>query len=75
MTPGGVGFNQAANVVALGDDANASAANAYSLGQQLAITGWNIVFALALVTWAFGWTGGKLLIEQTYRDANSAAKR
>jgi uncharacterized membrane protein YbhN (UPF0104 family) len=69
VTPGGVGINQAANVVALGHVTDAATANAYSLGQQLAITGWNIVLAVVLVIWAFGWTGGKLLVEQTYRDA------
>ena len=49
--------------------ADAATATAYSLGQQLAITAWNIVFAVVLVVWAFGWTGGKLLVEQSYTDA------
>ena len=48
---------------------DAATATAYSLGQQLAITAWNIVFAVVLVVWAFGWTGGKLLVEQSYADA------
>jgi uncharacterized membrane protein YbhN (UPF0104 family) len=69
VTPGGVGVNQAANVVALGNVTDSATAAAYSLGQQLAITAWNILFALVLVTWAFGWAGGKLLVEQTYADA------
>ena len=69
VTPGGVGINQAANVVALGHVTEPATANAYSLGQQLAITGWNIVLAVALVIWAFGWTGGKLLVEKTIEDA------
>ena len=69
VTPGGVGVNQAANVAALGDVTDAATATAYSLGQQLAITAWNIVFAVVLVVWAFGWTGGKLLVEQSYSDA------
>jgi uncharacterized membrane protein YbhN (UPF0104 family) len=69
VTPGGVGVNQAANVVALGSVTDSATATAYSLGQQLAITAWNIVFALVLVTWAFGFAGGKLLVEQTYADA------
>ena len=42
---------------------------AYSLGQQLAITAFNIAFATLLVVWAFGWTGGKLLVRQSYDDA------
>ncbi len=69
VTPGGVGVNQAANVASLDGVTDAATATAYSLGQQLAITGWNIVFAVVLVIWAFGWTGGKLLVEQSYVDA------
>ena len=69
VTPGGVGVTQAANVAALGDVTDAATATAYSLGQQLAITAWNIVFAIVLVVWAFGWAGGKLLVEQSYVDA------
>jgi uncharacterized membrane protein YbhN (UPF0104 family) len=69
VTPGGVGVNQAANVAALDNVTDAATATAYSLGQQLAVTAWNIAFALVLVVWAFGWTGGKLLVEQSYTDA------
>src|SRR5215203_4959869 len=69
VTPGGVGVNQAANVAALNEVADAATATAYSLGQQLAIMAWNIAFAVVLVIWAFGWSGGKLLVEQSYTDA------
>jgi uncharacterized membrane protein YbhN (UPF0104 family) len=69
VTPGGVGVNQATNVAALSGVTDAATATAYSLGQQLAVTAWNIVFAVALVMWAFGWAGGKLLVEQSYTDA------
>jgi len=75
LTPGGVGVNQATNVAALNDVTTAATANAYSLGQQLAITGWNIAFALVVVIWAFGWAGGKLLVEQSYADARAKAKQ
>lgn len=68
-TPGGVGINQAVNSVALQDYTDAATATAYSLGQQLAVTAFNIVFAIVLVVWAFGWTGGKLLVQQSYVDA------
>jgi uncharacterized membrane protein YbhN (UPF0104 family) len=68
-TPGGVGINQAVNAAALDDVTDAATATAYSLGQQLAITAFNIVFATVLVVWAFGWTGGKLLVRQSYDDA------
>ena len=69
VTPGGVGVNQATNVAALNDVTDAATATAYSLGQQLAVTSWNIVFAVVVVVWAFGWTGGKILVEQSYSDA------
>jgi uncharacterized membrane protein YbhN (UPF0104 family) len=69
VTPGGVGVNQATNVAALNNVTDAATATAYSLGQQLAITTWNIIFAVVLVMWAFGWTGGKVLVEQSYTDA------
>jgi uncharacterized membrane protein YbhN (UPF0104 family) len=69
VTPGGVGVNQAADVAALNDVTDAATATAYSVGQQLAITAWNVAFAVVLVIWAFGWTGGKLLVAQSYTDA------
>jgi uncharacterized membrane protein YbhN (UPF0104 family) len=69
VTPGGVGVNQATNVAALDNVTDAATATAYSLGQQLAITAWNMLFAVAIVIWAFGWKGGKLLVEQSYADA------
>ena len=37
--------------------------------QQLAITAWNVAFALVLIVWAFGWSGGKLLVGQSYTGA------
>jgi uncharacterized membrane protein YbhN (UPF0104 family) len=69
VTPGGVGVSQATNVAALNDITDAATATAYSLGQQLAVTAWNIAFATALVIWAFGVTGGRQLVERSYADA------
>jgi uncharacterized membrane protein YbhN (UPF0104 family) len=70
-TPGGVGINQAVNTIALNDVTDAATATAYSLGQQLTITVFNIAFATVLIVWAFGWTGGKLLVRQSYADAKT----
>jgi uncharacterized membrane protein YbhN (UPF0104 family) len=70
-TPGGVGINQAVNAIALENYTDAATATAYSLGQQLAITAFNIVFATVLVVWAFGWSGGKLLVEESYVGAKA----
>jgi uncharacterized membrane protein YbhN (UPF0104 family) len=75
VTPGGVGVNQATNVAALQNSADAATAAAYSLGQQFSITAWNIVFAVVVVIWAFGWAGGKALVERSYADARAQAKR
>ena len=69
VTPGGVGVNQAMNVVALQDYASADTATAYSIGQQLVTTAWNMLFAIALVVWVFGWTGGKSLVTESYAGA------
>ena len=74
LTPGGVGVNQATNVAALHDHADAATTAAYSLGQQFSITAWNIAFAVVVVVWAFGWAGGKALVERSYADAKAQAK-
>jgi uncharacterized membrane protein YbhN (UPF0104 family) len=68
-TPGGVGVTQAMNSVALSGSVDAATATAYSIGQQLIISAWNVVFAVLLVSWVFGWSGGKTLVESSYRDA------
>ena len=73
---------------ALRDVTDPTTATAYSVGQQLFTTAWNILFACILVVWAFGWTGGKQLVGDSYegakakaaeqkaaRDARKAAKR
>jgi len=72
-TPGGVGVNQAVNAAALSNVTDTATATAYSIGQQLTITAWNILFAVAIVVWAFGWTGGRQLVEASYADAKVKA--
>jgi uncharacterized membrane protein YbhN (UPF0104 family) len=69
VTPGGVGVNQAMNVIALEEYASADTATAYSIGQQLVTTAWNMVFAIVLACWVFGWTGGKGLVTESYSGA------
>jgi uncharacterized membrane protein YbhN (UPF0104 family) len=68
-TPGGVGVTQAMNSAALSGSTSASTATAYSIGQQLVISAWDVVFAVILVSWVFGWSGGKELVESSYQDA------
>jgi hypothetical protein len=68
-TPGGVGINQAINTASLSNVTDPATAAAYSTGQQLIVTAWNIVFGVVLVVWAFGWTGGKVLVKGSYDEA------
>jgi uncharacterized membrane protein YbhN (UPF0104 family) len=73
VTPGGVGVTQAFNVASLEGVTTSANATAYSVTQQLVITAWNILMALVLLTWAFGWSGGRSLIEQSYGEAKEKA--
>ncbi len=68
-TPGGVGVTQAMNSAALSGSTSAADATAYSIGQQLIITTWDVLFAVIIVSWVFGWSGGKELVETSYEDA------
>jgi uncharacterized membrane protein YbhN (UPF0104 family) len=73
FTPGGVGITQAVNSVSLSSVTTTANATAYSLGQQLIITAWNVAFAIVIVTWVFGWTGGKQLVGTSYTGAKEKA--
>jgi uncharacterized membrane protein YbhN (UPF0104 family) len=73
-TPGGVGVTQAMNSVALAGSTNAATATAYSISQQLVTSAWNVVFAVVMVSWVFGWSGGKELVESSYVDAKVKSK-
>ncbi len=68
-TPGGVGVTQAMNSVALSGATDAATATAYSISQQLVTSAWNVLFAVVLVSWVFGWVGGKALVGSSYADA------
>jgi uncharacterized membrane protein YbhN (UPF0104 family) len=71
FTPGAVGITQATNALALDVccDVPHGTAVDYSTAQQLITTAWNVLFAVALVVWAFGWSGGKALVGQSYAEA------
>ena len=73
FTPGGVGVTQAVNNVSLADVTTPETATAYSLGQQIIVTAWNCVFAVVLVVWVFGWTGGRKLVGESYTGAKEKA--
>jgi uncharacterized membrane protein YbhN (UPF0104 family) len=69
VTPGGVGVTQAWNVASLQHVASPTQATAYSVAQQLVGTAWNIIFAMLLMIWAWGWSGGKQLVSDSYAEA------
>jgi uncharacterized membrane protein YbhN (UPF0104 family) len=69
FTPGAVGITQAVNAASLSHVTDATTAAAYSLGQQLIVTAWNQVFAIALLISTFGWTGGKQIVRTSYGEA------
>jgi uncharacterized membrane protein YbhN (UPF0104 family) len=73
VTPGSAGVTQAFNVISLNDVTDSSTAAAYSIGQQLFTTAWNILFGIVMMTWAFGWTGGRKLVEDSYTGAKEKA--
>jgi len=73
VTPGGAGVTQAFNVASLNGITDATTATAYSVAQQLVTTAWNMLLGIALVVWAFGWSGGKQLVGQSYEDAKRRA--
>jgi glycosyltransferase 2 family protein len=69
FTPGGIGVNQAFNSFALESYTDTTTATAYSLGQQLITTAFNVGFALVLICIVFGWQGGSKLVKDSYADA------
>ena len=73
VTPGGVGVNQAFNTFALESYTSSTTATAYSVGQQLVTTAFNIGFAIVLVCLVFGWRGGSSLVRSSYSDAKVQA--
>lgn len=69
FTPGGIGVNQAFNAFALESYTDSTTATAYSLGQQLVTTAFNVGFAILLICIVFGWQGGSTLVKDSYADA------
>jgi uncharacterized membrane protein YbhN (UPF0104 family) len=69
FTPGGIGVNQAFNSFALESYTSTETATAYSLGQQLITTAFNVGFAILLICVVFGWRGGSALVKESYADA------
>jgi uncharacterized membrane protein YbhN (UPF0104 family) len=73
FTPGGIGVNQAFNAFALDSYTSSTTATAYSVGQQLVTTAFNVTFAVILICVVFGWSGGSKLVRDSYADAKEKA--
>jgi uncharacterized membrane protein YbhN (UPF0104 family) len=73
VTPGGVGVNQAFNVASLKGITSSANATAYSVAQQLVTTAWSILYAIILLVWVFGWSGGRALVTDSYAGAKDRA--
>jgi uncharacterized membrane protein YbhN (UPF0104 family) len=73
VTPGGAGVVQGFNALSLRNVTSASNATAYSVAQQLVQTAWSILLAIVLLVRAFGWSGGKELLGQSYTQAKQKA--
>jgi uncharacterized membrane protein YbhN (UPF0104 family) len=73
FTPGSIGVTQATNALALQTccDVPYNQAVDYSTAQQLVMTAWNQIVALALVITVFGWVGGKQLVGDSYTEAKA----
>ncbi len=69
FTPGGIGVNQAFNTFALESYTDDTTATAYSVGQQLITTAFNVGFAIVLICMVFGWRGGSTLVRESYVGA------
>jgi uncharacterized membrane protein YbhN (UPF0104 family) len=74
FTPGGVGVNQAFNAFALSSYTSTDTATAYSVGQQLVTTAFNVLFAVVLICVVFGWSGGSKLVKESYEGAKEQAR-
>ena len=74
VTPGGAGVTQAFNVASLHGTTSAATAGAYSVGQQLMITVWDVLLAVILVGAVFGRAAGRELFATSYREAKDAQR-
>ena len=74
VTPGGVGVTQAMNTAVLSNSTGSANATAYSVSQQLITSAWDVVFAVVLVSWVFGWSGGRELVRSSYGEARERSR-
>jgi uncharacterized membrane protein YbhN (UPF0104 family) len=68
VTPGGVGAQTALTSVVLAGVAPAGTIAAYAVGQQLIVTGWNVILGVVLLIPTIGWRGARHLIRTRGRS-------
>jgi hypothetical protein len=56
VTPGGIGTTQALDVLALREYAPAGTVTSFSLAQDSFLLAFNVLFGVAALAWAFGWS-------------------
>jgi uncharacterized membrane protein YbhN (UPF0104 family) len=73
LTPGGVGAQQALATAALRNTASSGAVTAFSLGQQLVLAAWDILFGLVVLWSAIGWAATRRLVRAPRNSAQAPA--
>ena len=64
ITPGGVGSQQALASLALRNYASSNVVTGFSLGQQLIISAWDLVFGLTLLWCTIGWRSTRSFVHR-----------
>lgn len=72
LTPGGIGTQQALIAVALRDAAPAATVAAYSIGQQIILTAWDVAFGLVALTLTLGWASTRALLGEQRAESRRA---
>lgn len=75
LTPGGIGTQQALIAVALRDAAPAATVAAYSIGQQIILTAWDLAFGLVALILTFGWASTRALLSEQRAEGRRAKAR
>jgi len=75
LTPGGIGTQQALIAVALRDAAPAATVAAYSIGQQIIFTAWDVAFGLVALTLTLGWASTRAFIGEQRAESRRAKAR
>ena len=68
LAPGAVGAQTALARVVLDGVASPAAINAYSIGQAVIITAWNVLFGLTLLARSIGWRQTRELLHRKKKD-------